>query len=309
MGILEMLPEPVRYRIASGKLDVKTLREIRLRIGRGLMIETADGECWLGKEGGFVRKERDAYRVTKEDVKVALELLTGYSVYAFEEELRQGYFTVEGGHRIGVAGQTVTEDGRVLRLRHISFLNLRIAHECIGCSKELFCRLFGDGTFYHTLLFAPTGCGKTTFLRDLIRLISEAGKRVGVADERSELAACYQGAPQHDMGPRTDVMDGCSKAEAMRMLLRSMTPEILVADEIGLREDAEAIRVAAGSGCKVVASAHGGTLEELQKNPMLAELWEERRFERYVRLEKRGTEFLIGAIYDGNGKEMKEWST
>ena len=89
-----MLPEPVRYRIASGKLDVKTLREIRLRIGRGLMIETADGECWLGKEGGFVRKERDAYRVTKEDVKVALELLTGYSVYAFEEELRQGYFTV-----------------------------------------------------------------------------------------------------------------------------------------------------------------------------------------------------------------------
>lgn len=309
MGILEMLPEPVRYRIASGKLDVKTLREIRLRIGRGLMIENADGECWLGKEGGFVRKEREAYRVTKEDVKVALELLTGYSVYAFEEELRQGYFTVEGGHRIGVAGQTVTEDGRVLRLRHISFLNLRIAHECIGCSKELFRRLFGDGTFYHTLLFAPTGCGKTTFLRDLIRLISEAGKRVGVADERSELAACYQGAPQHDMGPRTDVMDGCSKAEAMRMLLRSMTPEILVADEIGLREDAEAIRVAAGSGCKVVASAHGGTLEELQKNPMLAELWEERRFERYVRLEKRGTEFLIGAIYDGNGKEMKEWST
>lgn len=308
MRILEMLPEPVRQRIASGKVETRDLREIRLRTGRGLMVETAAGEFLLGKEGGFVRKEQEAYRVTKEDVKVALELLTGYSVYAFEEELRQGYFTVEGGHRIGVAGQTVTEDGRVLRLSHISFLNIRIAHECTGCSKELFHRLYGEGNFYHTLLFAPTGCGKTTFLRDLIRLISEAGKRVGVADERSELAACYQGIPQHDLGPRTDVMDGCSKAEAMRMLLRSMTPEILVADEIGLREDADAIRVAAGSGCKVVASAHGGTLAELQNNPMLAELWEERRFERYVRLDKRENKFLIGAIYDRNGKEMTEWS-
>ena len=309
MGILEMLPEPVRNRIACGRVEIKNLREIRFRTGRGLMLETAEGEVFLGDAGGFVRREQEAYRVTKEDVKVALELLTGYSVYAFEEELKQGYFTVEGGHRIGVAGQTVTEGGKVLRLNYISFLNIRIAHECIGCSKELFRRLYGDGSFYHTLLFAPTGCGKTTFLRDLIRLISEAGKRVGVADERSELAACYHGIPQHDMGPRTDVMDGCSKAEAMRMLLRSMTPEILAADEIGLKEDVEAIRVAAGSGCKVVASAHGGTLEELQNNPMLRELWEERRFERYVRLDKKENGFIVKAIYDREGKEIAGWST
>jgi len=307
--ILEMLPETIRHIIDSTGIDEKSLREIRLRTGRGLMIDTAEGERLLGKYGVFVRKEQDAYRVTGEDIKVALELMTSYSVYAYEEELRQGFFTVEGGHRVGVAGCAVTENGRVLRLNYISFLNLRIAHECKGCSQELFQMLFGEGTYYHTLLFAPAGCGKTTYLRDLIRILSDEGKRVGVADERSELAACYHGIPQHDIGLRTDVMDGCSKAEAMRMLLRSMTPEILAADEIGLFEDAEAIRAASGSGCKVLASAHGGTLEELQKNPMLRELWEERRFERYVRLEKKGNGFGVRTVYDAEGKELGGWST
>ncbi len=304
-----MLAEPIRNIIDSTEVEQTDLREIRMRTGRGLILETKDGERLLGENGQFVEREQDAYLVSEEDVRVTLELLTGYSVYAYEEELRQGYFTVEGGHRIGVTGGVVTEGGRVLRLNYITFLNIRIAHECKGCSKELFTRLYGDGTYYHTLLFAPAGCGKTTFLRDLIRLISEAGCRVGVADERSELAACYRGIPQHDLGLRTDVMTGCNKAEAMRMLLRSMTPEVLAADEIGLPEDVTAIRTAAGSGCKVVASAHGGTLEELQNNPMLRMLWEERRFERYVRLEKRGGEFGIKAIYDGEGKVLGSWST
>lgn len=308
MKVLRMLPEPVRSLISSAGVAEKNLREIRLRTGRGLVLETAEGEWLLGRKGQRVCTEAEAYPVTAEDVRTAMELLTGYSVYAYEEELRQGYFTVEGGHRIGVAGRAVTEGGCVLRLNYITFLNIRIAHECKDCSKELMNRLYGDGNLYHTLLFAPVGCGKTTFLRDLIRLLSEAGVRVGVADERSELAACYHGIPQHDLGLRTDVMDGCSKAEAMRMLLRSMTPQVLAADEIGLSEDVLAIRAAAGSGCKVLATAHGGTLTELQKNPMLRELWEERCFERYVRLGKNGQGFAVKAIYDGNGEEMKVWN-
>jgi len=309
MKVFRMLAESVRKLVDSTGIELKDLREIRMRTGRGLILETKDGERLIGEKGQFVERERDAYLVSEEDVRITLELLTGYSVYAYEEELRQGYFTVEGGHRIGVAGGTVTEGGKALRLNYITFLNIRIAHECKGCSNELFPKLYGDGNYYHTLLFAPAGCGKTTFLRDLIRLISEAGYRVGVADERSELAACYRGIPQHDLGLRTDVMTGCCKAEAMGMLLRSMTPEVLAADEIGLPEDVTAIRTAAGSGCKVIASAHGGTLEELQKNPMLRMLWEERRFERYVRLEKRGGEFGIKAIYDGEGKALGSWST
>ncbi|MGN1084866.1 MAG: stage III sporulation protein AA [Lachnospiraceae bacterium] len=304
MRVVHMLPEQLRNIILRSAVPEAELREIRLRTGRGLIAETADGEKLLAKDGRSVCLEEEAYRVTKEDIKTALELFTGYSVYAFEDELRQGYFTVEGGHRIGVAGRVVAENGRVLRLNDISFLNIRIAHECRNCSRELFKRLYGEKRLYHTLLFAPAGCGKTTFLRDLIRLLSEAGVRVGVADERSELAACYHGIPQHDLGLRTDVMDGCPKAEAMQMLLRSMTPQVLAADEIGLPEDVLAIRAAAGSGCKVLASAHGGTLSEVQQNPMLRELWEERRFERYVCLEKNKKDFGVRAVYDAEGGRL-----
>lgn len=304
MRIAWMLPEPVRgILLASGILE-KELREIRFRVGRGLILETAAGEVLLNGKGHSVSTEAEAYRITETDVKTALELLTGYSVYAFEEELRQGYFTVEGGHRIGVAGRAVTENGRVQRLSYISFLNVRVAHACIGCGEGLFRRLYGDGQYYHTLLFAPAGCGKTTFLRDLIRLLSNVGLRVGVADERSELAACHHGIPQHDLGMRTDVMDGCPKAEAMSMLLRSMTPQILAADEIGMEADVFAIRAAAGSGCKVVASAHGDSFAEVIRNPVLRMLWEERRFERYVRLEKAGQGFCVGEIYDKAGNVM-----
>ena len=306
MKIAWMLPEPVRGILQASGIKEENLREIRFRTGRGLLLETTEGERLLDGQGRAVASEEEAYRVRPEDVKTALELLTGYSVYAFEEELRQGYFTVEGGHRIGVAGKAVTEDGRVQRISYISFLNFRVAHECKGCSEALFRRLYGDGQYYHTLLFAPAGCGKTTFLRDLIRLLSNAGLRVGVADERSELAACHYGVPQHDLGMRTDVMDGCPKAEAMGMLLRSMTPQILVADEIGMEADVFAIRAAAGCGCKVVASAHGGSFEELIRNPVLRTLWEERRFERYVCLTKTGQSFGVKAIYDGEGS--LEWN-
>ncbi len=304
MKVAWMLPEPVRGILLASGIQEESLREIRFRTGRGLVLETSTGEMLLNVSGRVVVSEEEAYRVTETDLKTALELLTGYSVYAFEEELRQGYFTVEGGHRIGVAGRAVVEGGRVKRLSYISFLNFRVAHECKGCSETLFRRLYKDGQYYHTLLFAPAGCGKTTFLRDLIRLLSNAGLRVGVADERSELAACHYGIPQHDLGLRTDVMDGCPKAEAMVMLLRSMTPQILVADEIGMEADVFAIRAAAGSGCKVVASAHGGSFEELIRNPVLRTLWEERRFERYVCLEKKKNSFGVKAIYNGDGREI-----
>ena len=306
MKLAWMLPEPVRGMLLASGISEENLREIRLRTGRGLILETAEGEVLLDAAGRKAVSEKEAYRVTERDVKTALELLTGYSVYAFEEELRQGYFTVEGGHRVGVAGRAVVENGRVQRLSSVSFINFRVAHECKGCSEALFRRLYGEGRYYHTLLFAPAGCGKTTFLRDLIRLLSNNGLRVGVADERSELAACRYGIPQHDVGLRTDVMDGCPKAEAMSMLLRSMTPQILVADEIGMEADVFAIRAAAGSGCKVVASAHGGNFEELIRNPVLRTLWEERRFERYVCLGKNGQQFGIKAIYDEEGRTMDE---
>lgn len=309
MKIASMLPDPIRRILLCCGIGQEGLREIRLRTGKPLLLETADGECFLDEKGTVLHTEKGAYVVSAEDIKATMELLTGYSVYAFEEELRRGYFTIEGGHRVGVAGRCVTEAGKVLRLQYISFLNIRIAHECRGCSDGLYRYLYGDGQYYHTLLFAPAGHGKTTYLRDLLRLLSDNGLRVGIADERSELAACRHGVPQHDVGVRTDVMDGCPKAAAMEMLLRSMTPQILAADEIGMEEDVEAIRRAAVSGCKVVATAHGDTFSEVCHNPILRTLWEERRFERYVRVEKAKEGFHIKSIYDREGRELTGWIT
>lgn len=309
MKIAYMLPEPIRRILLCSGIGQEFLREIRLRIGRPFLVETAAGEYFLGEDGTVLRTEKGAFIIKAEDIKTTMELLTGYSVYAFEEELRRGYFTIEGGHRVGVAGRCVTEGGNVLRMQYISFLNIRIAHECKGCSEGLYRYLYGNGQYYHTLLFAPAGHGKTTYLRDLIRLLSDNGLRVGIADERSELAACRHGIPQHDVGVRTDVMDGCPKAAAMEMLLRSMTPQVLAADEIGMPEDVEAIRQAAVSGCKVVATAHGDTFSELCCNPILQRLWEERTFERYVRVEKTKDGFHIKSIYGREGRELNGWTT
>lgn len=306
MGFFEMLPTEFTELLRKCGVTEAEVQEIRLRCNRGMMIRTGEGERIPGKRGGFVTKEEEAFWVTEGLIKNTLDLLTGYSLYAFEEEIRQGFFTVAGGHRVGVAGHAVYENGELKRLTEIGSLNLRIAHEVKGCAKKLYEVLYGNGRLYHTLLFAPPACGKTTYLRDLIRLLSTKGFTVGVADERSELAAAVRGRAQFDLGMRTDVMDGCPKELAMQMLLRSMNPEVLAADEIGTIGDAAAIRLAAGSGCRVLASAHADTLEEIRENPILGVLWKEHRFERYVRLEKQKGVFGIGAVYNEKGEEL--WS-
>ena len=304
MSVFEMLPVDITKRLVSCKIAEQDLREIRIRYNRGLCVTTSDGGKMIGLNGGYTGKESQAFCVTEQLLRDTLNRLTGYSLYAFEEEIRQGFFTVSGGHRVGVAGHAVFEQGKMLRLTEIGYLNIRIAHEIKNCSKKLYDVLFGQGKLWHTLLFAPPGCGKTTYLRDLIRLLSEQGVKVGVADERSELAAGVRGRAQFDLGVHTDVMDGCPKAMAMQMLLRSMNPDVLAADELGTKEDVQAVRLAAGSGCKVVASAHAESMDELRENPMLGTLWEERRFERYVKLGKRGEQFGVEAVFDGQGEEL-----
>lgn len=304
MELLSMLPKEIAAPVRGCGVPWEKLQEIRLRAGRGLCIRTGEKEQMLGRTGEFVTRETQAYPVTEALLKTTVELLTGYSLYAFEEEIRQGFFTVAGGHRVGVAGHAVFENNVVTRLGKISYINLRIAHEIKGCAKELFDVLYGDGRLYHTLLFSPPGCGKTTYLRDLIRFLSEQGVTVGVADERLELGAVKNGQAQFDLGVHTDVLDGCPKAAAMQMLLRSMNPRVLAADELGAPEDVTAVRMAAGSGCTVLASAHAEELSEIRENPLLGILWEERRFSRYVRLEKRREGFGGFTVFDKNGQEI-----
>jgi stage III sporulation protein AA len=292
-------------RVLLTKLDSGKIREIRLRTGQPLMIQGIEGKEWFLSRTGELKDtpEADSYVVSGKDVKETLEQAADYSLYAYEEELRQGYLTIPGGHRVGMAGRAVYEDGGIRTLKYISFLNIRFAHPICGCAAKVLPYLVeqenqklsengASGEICHTLIFSPPGCGKTTLLRDLIREVSDGdlasgrmGKTVGVVDERSELAACYQGVPQNHLGIRTDVLDACPKAQGMMLLIRTMTPQVVAVDEIGSAQEVESMAYAMNCGCRILATVHGASLDEIARKPVLKTMMQEAWFERYIRLE------------------------
>lgn len=286
------------------------------------LLLPGDSREWERMENGAAEEfdwERRYYQVTAQDIRDTLEYMSRYSLYAFDEELRQGYLTIPGGHRIGLAGQAVVEKGRIKTLRNISFLNIRVAREIKGCADDLLPWLYSGKEIGSSLIISPPRCGKTTLLRDLIRQVSDGwqasavpgrekmifpGRTVGVVDERSELGACYQGVPQHDLGKRTDVLDHCPKAEGIMMLIRSMAPRVVAVDEIGSREDIEALQYGINCGCRILATVHGSSLEDILRKPSLRDLVESGVFTRYVLLQSQGPPGRIRAVFDGERKRI-----
>lgn len=284
------------------------VEEIRIRQGRPLMVRCHQREHFVNFHG--VSQEWDrAYQVTKDDVNRTVQILTGSSLYAVEEELRHGYLTIPGGHRVGLAGRVVVKDGQVETIRNIAGLNLRLAREFPGASSAILPRLLDplSKELRHTLIVSPPRCGKTTILRDLVRQISEgvpelglAGHTVGVVDERSELAGSYKGVPQLDVGLRTDVLDACPKAQGMMMLIRAMGPEVIAADEIGRPEDFQAMEEVVNAGIKVLTSIHGRDLADIKKRPSTCALLELGVFDRLVFLSRRCGVATLEQILDGH---------
>lgn len=290
----------IRRLLLQADLDYEKLYEIRLRAGRPMFLIYDGGECFLRTRG------REPYLVTREDLKETLEYASGYSLYAYEDELRQGYMSVQGGHRVGVTGKVILDGDRIRGMKYISCINLRLAHEIQGCADPVMEHIRKENWTAHTLLISPPRCGKTTLLRDMIRQLSNGsgkipGVTVGVVDERSELAGCYQGIPQNDLGIRTDVLDGCPKAHGMQMLIRSMSPSIVAVDELGREEDFKAVESVIYSGCKLIATAHGASLEEIFSTPFFGRLRKMKVFERYILLGKEQRAGIIRGIYDERG--------
>lgn len=307
--LIRLFSGKVRRILERAALDMAKVYEIRLRVHSPLLLIYSGEEFFVTEDGTLVREAERAYQIQAEDVRETMEYIGNYSLYAYEEELRQGFLTVQGGHRVGIAGKAVLEDEKIRGIRHISCINVRVAHQQKGCADKVLPYLIEKGNFCHTLIVSAPRCGKTTLLRDIIRQISDGTKErqgltVGVVDERSEIAGCYLGVAQNDVGIRTDVLDCCPKAEGMMMLIRSMSPEVVAVDEIGTAEDIRALEAVVNCGCKILATVHGNSMEDVRKKPLLSRLVEEHMFERYVVLVGTPRVGSIQAVFDGRGTTL-----
>lgn len=287
--ILRLFPVHIKRAIEKSRILLYEPEEIRVRVNEYLAIHTRDGR-WYLKDGKPVRQpESGCIRITAEDIEQICAFMSRYSLYAYEEEIRQGFLTVEGGHRIGVCGKVSCESGKIRRIAPISYLNIRIAAQKIDCAMPVLPQLMEDGMFCDTVLLSAPGAGKTTLLRDLVRLLSNGtleypASKVALVDERSEIAGCRRGVPQNEIGRNTDVLDACPKTEGMMLMIRSMSPQILAVDEIGRKEDLDALRYASFCGLRLLTSVHAGSFAELSDKPFWKDILSGGMFSRFVEI-------------------------
>ena len=290
-GIYKILPEAIGNSIKQFLVEDK-IQEIRIKVGKPIILNLA-----------FEEKVLD-YIPTREDLRYLITKISNYSLYAFEEEIKQGYITLKGGHRVGLAGECVMAKGEVRTIKNISSLNIRICKEVIGASNKVMKLISENDRVYNTLIVSPPKCGKTTILRDIAKNISNGmyqinlkGKKVTIVDERSEIAACYNGIPQMNVGIRTDILDNCLKKSGMIMAIRSLSPEVLICDEIGTEGDLEALNMAFNSGVNIIVTVHGYDINDIYNRKVFKELIDNCVLERIILLSNRRGAGTIEKVY------------
>ena len=285
--VLRFLPERIRMLVARlVEEEWIDIEEIRLRSGAPLTIGVWGESCFVTQRGGVTNHESDAYKVEPEEVQSAFMAVCENSVYAHMEEIKQGFITLKGGHRVGICGKAVCEDGQIKAFREISSLNFRIAHQIIGIADGVIDSIIDGGEVKSTLIISPPQMGKTTLLRDIARQISNRGFKCGIADDRGELAAMHGGISSNNVGAQTDVIDGAPKAEAIEMLLRTMSPKVIISDEIASAKDVSALQLAAGTGVRIIATTHGESIEEVAGRKILMPLFRNKIFRQAIILRR-----------------------
>lgn len=303
--VLDALPENIQRMIDGIPQDVaQSLEEIRIREGRPIVIHGQGKSYYLGADGGLWPSSEKAYYVTHRDVQSIMQRMSNYSIYAVEEELRNGYITLKGGYRVGLAGKAVLEEGKIKTLKYINSFNIRISREIIGVADKVIRYIVSGAQVYHTLVLSPPQMGKTTLIRDIARQLSDGfpgfkGVKVGIVDERSEIAGCFQGVPQNNVGLQTDVLDACPKAEGIMMLIRSMSPAVIITDEIGKAGDVEAIEEALNAGIKIITTAHSSDIGDARRRPILSKVLDKKIFQRIIVLGNSLGVGTVEKIYDG----------
>lgn len=284
-GILRYFPQKAQELIKNNINDeeLEMLEEIRVRNNLPLILKIGQAEKVID------------YKITTEDINYIFQKICENSIYSYQKQIANGFITVQGGNRVGIVGTAVLDgNDKVINFNYISGLNFRISRQIIGCSNQIVDEIFnGCGGIYNTLIISKPGIGKTTLLRDIVRNVSNGmpnkfkGMNVTVIDERGEISATYKGIMQNDLGMRTDVINDIPKYIGMKMAIRSMAPKVIVADEIGNKRDSEAIKYAMCCGVKGIFTAHGASLEELEKNPEISDLLENKIFEKIICIKDR----------------------
>lgn len=305
-GALEKyLPAAIYGALTAIRKDIAaSIEEIRLRSQQPLMVYTCQRGYCVGESGRL--SETEGLTVSEDDTDQVFHAITGRSPYAYEDEIRQGFLTLESGIRAGLAGSALLKNGGVRTFKSVSGINFRIPRQVTGVARRLL-PLISDGTnLFSTLIISAPRLGKTTLARDIARCagsgIGLAPARVAVIDERQELAASIYGSPLFDVGRETDVISGIYKHTGVFMALRSLSPDVIVTDEIGKADDLDALKEVINGGVVMIATAHAPDFDSLVKRLFFKQLCDERLFDSYVVLSGELGRITVAQIHDSAGR-------
>lgn len=280
--ILRCLPTQLAKLILEH--NIQKLEEIRIRVNKPVILKLGQVEIVLN------------YTITTNEIIGILQNICNNSIYTYQNQICNGFITLPGGNRVGIAGNVVIKDGQVSNISYIYSLNFRISHQINGASDNILKYVLDteNNTIFNTLIVSPPGAGKTTMIRDLAKRISNGineinfrGLDVSIIDERGEIAAMTKGITFNDVGIRTDVLDNVPKSIGIRMAVRSMAPKVIIADEIGNKDDVNIINYAICSGVKCIFTAHGSNMEDLLKNNEINKIINLQLFSKIIFLDEK----------------------